>query len=172
MVHQAPYTGPVDASEREHAGRSADTTPPGWSGGDPDAFTALTLVRTATAMRRPFVDALAPFDLPPQQFSVLLHLVEKPGRSQGDLAREVLATPQSVGELLRVMEQRGLVERTAPAGRGRASAVYASAEGRELLDTVTPHVLAAFTPAALGLDEQRYRRLNADLHAILAQLEH
>jgi DNA-binding MarR family transcriptional regulator len=144
---------------------------PGWSGGDPDAFTALTLVRAATAMRRPFVDALAPYDLPPQQFSVLLHLVEKPGRSQGELAREVLATPQSVGELLRAMEQRGLVERTAPAGRGRPSAVYASPAGRELLDLVTPHVLAAFAPTALGLDEEGSRRLNADLHTVLARFD-
>ena len=151
--------------------RTASGDRAGWTGGDPDDFTALTVVRTATAMRRPFVDALAPFDLPPQQFSVLLHLVEKPGRSQGDLAREVLATPQSVGELLRAMEQRGLVERTAPRGRGRASAVYASAAGRALLDEVTPHVLAAFSPEAMGLDRERAQRLNADLHTILGRLE-
>jgi DNA-binding MarR family transcriptional regulator len=159
-VDQEPYTEGV-STQRD-----------GWSGGDPDDFTALTLVRAATAMRRPFVDALAPYDLPPQQFSVLLHLVEKPGRSQGDLAREVLATPQSVGELLRIMQERGLIERTPPTGRGRPSAVYASARGRELLDEVTPHVLAAFTPAAMGLTQNSAERLNADLHTVLARFEH
>ena len=145
-------------------------TRPGWSGGDPDDFTALTVVRVATVMSRVFLAALAPFDLSPHQFSVLLHLVEGPGSSQAHLARVVLATPQSVGELLRTMEDRGLVERTPPPGRGHPSAVYASAAGRALLDEVTPHVLAAFTPDALGLDPAADHRLNLDLHTILAAL--
>ncbi len=158
MGYQGTYTVPMTAP------------PPGWSGGDPDAFTSLTLVRASLAMRRVFVDTLAPFGLPPHHFSVLLHLVERPGLSQADLARTVLATPQSVGELVRTMEDQGLVERTPPAGRGLPSAVYASEAGRALLDQVTPHVLAAFSPAALGLEEASYERLNADLHAVIAAL--
>lgn len=147
------------------------TPSPGWSGGNSDDFTALTLVRLSLVMRRVFVAALAPFDLPPHQFSVLLHLVERPGISQADLARVVLATPQSVGELVRLMEDKGMVERTPPVGRGLPSAVYASATGRALLDEVTPHVLAAFAPEALGLDQSTHDRLNIDLRAIMATLE-
>lgn len=142
----------------------------GWSGGDPDDFTALTLIRVSGWMARTFTETLRPFDLPAHHFSVLMNLVENPGCSQADLARIVLATPQSVGELLRVMEERGTVERTSPAGKGLPSAVYASERGRALLDEVTPHVLAAFRPEALGLDEQAYDRLNRDLHAVLTAL--
>lgn len=144
---------------------------PRWSGGDPDHFTALTVVRTAQVLGRVFTATLAPFDLAPHHFSVLLHLVERPGISQADLARVVLATPQSIGELVRVMEDKGLIERTPPAGRGRPSALYASTAGRALLDDVTPHVLAAFAPDALGLDAPSYERLNADLHGIMSALE-
>ena len=146
------------------------TSRPGWSGGDPDDFTSLTLIRAALTLRRVFIATLAPFDLPPTQFSVLLHLVERPGLSQAALAREVLATPQSVGELLRTMEERGLVERHAPEGPGRPSAVFASPQGRARLDEVTPHVLAAFSPEALGLGPDRYELLNTDLHAVLGAL--
>lgn len=142
----------------------------GWSGGDPDAFTALTVVRAAQVLARVFTATLAPYELPPHQFSVLLHLVERPGISQADLARVVLATPQSVGELVRTMEDKGLVERTPPAGPGRPSAVYASSAGRAILDEVTPAVRAAFTPEALGLDDSAHDRLNADLHAVIATL--
>lgn len=144
--------------------------PPGWSGGDPDDFTALTVVRTTQVLARVFTATLAPFDLPPHQFSVLLHLVERPGISQADLARVVLATPQSVGQLVRVMEEKGLLERTPPAGRGRPSALHASPAGRALLDEVTPHVLAAFAPEALGLDASTHDRLNADLHVVMDTL--
>lgn len=157
-TYQEPYT------------HTMSTPPPGWSGGKPDDFTALTLVRASLVMRRVFVATLAPFDLPAPQFSVLMHLVERPGISQADLAREVLATPQSVGELIRTMEDHGLVERTPPPGRGRPSAVYASPAGRTLLDEVTPHVLNAFTPAALGLDHDEYNRLNLNLHTLMATL--
>jgi DNA-binding MarR family transcriptional regulator len=92
------------------------------------------------------------------------------GRSQAELARGVLAAPQSVGELLRVMEERGTVERTPPVGPGLPSAVYASPQGRALLDDVTAHVLAAVSPEALGLDDASYDRLNVDLHTILTAL--
>lgn len=142
----------------------------GWSGGDPDKFTALTVVRATQVLGRVFAATLAPFDLPPHQFSVLLHLVERPGISQADLARVVLATPQSVGQLIRVMEEKGLIERTPPAGRGLPSALYASAAGRTLLDDVTPHVLAAFAPEALGLDTASHDRLNDDLHVVMNTL--
>ena len=144
------------------------TTPTGWSGGDPDDFTSLTLIRVSLVFQRVFIAALAPFDLAPNQFSVLLHLVEKPGRSQADLARDVLATPQSVGELLRTMEDHGLVERTPPSRPGLPIAVHASPAGRAALDEVTPHVLAAFSPEALGLSDHAYTRLNTQLHTILA----
>ena len=147
------------------------TPSPGWSGGDPDDFTSLTLIRASLVLRRVFVATLAPFDLPPHQFSVLMHLVERPGMSQADLARVVLATPQSVGELIRQMEDGGLVERTPPAGRGLPSAVYASAAGRARLNEVTPHVLAAFSPESLGLDQETYDRLNLDLHTLMTSLD-
>ncbi len=146
------------------------TERPGWSGGDPDRFTALTVVRATQVLGRVFAATLAPFDLPPHQFSVLLHLVERPGISQADLARVVLATPQSVGQLIRVMEDRGLIERTPPAGRGLPSALYPSTTGQALLDEVTPHVLAAFAPDALGLDATSHDRLNDDLHSIIDAL--
>lgn len=146
------------------------TSARGWSGGDPDDFTALTVVRVSQVLARVFAATLAPSGLPPHQFSVLLHLVERPGISQADLARVVLATPQSVGELVRTMEDKGLVERTAPAGRGLPSAVYASQQGRALLDEVTPAVLAAFAPEALGVDHPTSVRLNEDLHTIMDTL--
>lgn len=146
------------------------TAPRGWTGGDPDQFTALTLVRVSHAMSRLFAATLAPHDLAPPHFSVLLHLVQQPGLSQAALAREVLSTPQSVGEMLRTMEDRGLIERTPPAGPGLPIAVYASPAGRALLDQVTPDVLAAFSPDALGITDASSEQLNAELHTILDRL--
>jgi DNA-binding MarR family transcriptional regulator len=142
----------------------------GWSGGDPDDVTAWTLVRAFHLVARVFGGTLAPHGLTPQQFGVLIELVRRPGQSQAALARAVLATPQSVGELLRVMEDRGLVERTPPAKPGRAAKVSASVTGLRLLNHVTPLVLDAVSPSALGLDDDDSQRLNDGLHAIIVAL--
>ena len=142
----------------------------GWSGGDSNDLTAWTLVRVFHLVARTFGQCLAPYGLTPQQFGVLVQLTENPGQSQGGLARAVLATPQSVGELLRGMERAGLIDRTPPSRPGRAAAVHISAKGRELLDEVTPVVLEAVGAPALGLTDAAYRGLNRDLHRVLSAL--
>lgn len=144
---------------------------PGWSGGDPADVTAWTLVRAFHHVGRRFYGTLAPHGLTPQQFGVLIELVSRPGQSQAALARAVLATPQSVGELLRGMEERGLVVRVPPAGRGRPAQVHASTDGVRLLDLVTPLVLEAVRPEALGLDDDSAGALNGLLHQVVASLE-
>lgn len=82
----------------------------------------------------------------------------------------MLATPQSVGQLVRVMEGKGLIVRTPPAGPGLPSALHASTTGRAVLDEVTTHVLAAFSPEALGLDQAAHDRLNDDLQLMMRTL--
>ena len=124
-------------------------------------------MRAYHAVSRVFYETLIPFGITPQQFGVLIEVVNQPSQSQGSLARKVLATPQSVGELLRTMEEAGLVVRSSDAGRGRPFAVVATRRGQLLLDQVTPHVLAAVSPTALGIDEERGTRLNGDLRAIV-----
>ena len=153
-AHQVPYSRPV-------------TTPSQSIGGGANALTAMTLVRAYHAVSRVFVATLAPYELSGQQFSVLMNLVEAPGRGQAELARKVLATPQSVGELLRGLEERGLVQRTPPERKGLPFAVSATPQGQALLEEITPLVVEAFSPASLGLDERDYHQLNDYLHTVL-----
>lgn len=138
-----------------------------WSGGDPDDVTAWTLVRAYHAVGRLFYEALAPHGLTPQQFGILIELTTRPSQSQGALARRVLATPQSLGVVLRTMESNGLVHRSSERGPGRPIAVSATATGRRLLERATPQVLVAVSPVNLGLDERRSAHLNDELHALL-----
>lgn len=142
----------------------------GWGGGDPDLVTAWTLVRAHHAVGRVFHAALEPYRLSAPQFGVLIEVARVPGQNQSALARRVVATPQSIGELLRSMEEAGLVLREPGAGPGRPIAVTLSVRGRELLEAVTPVALAAISPDALGLGESGARRLNQDLHVVLAAL--
>ncbi|MGK5681385.1 MarR family winged helix-turn-helix transcriptional regulator [Actinoplanes sp. URMC 104] len=142
---------------------------PGWSGGDPGQVTGWTLVRTHHAVARRFVDTLARAGLTPTQFGVLVQVVSDPGLSQAELARRVLVTPQSIGELLTSLERLGhITRRRGP--RGKASVVQVTKSGRSALDRATPLVQAMNTPQALGLTPDEDETLNALLHKVLAAM--
>lgn len=90
--------------------------------------------------------------------------------SQAQIARQVLVTPQSLGEMLRGLEDRGLVRRADPLSRGRPARVALTDDGAALLETAAPLVAALNEPAALGLTEAEHHRLDALLKKVLAQL--
>ena len=157
MVHQGPYAAAV---------ADVDPADGGWSGGDPDAVTGWTLVRAHHVVARRFVDALAAVGLTPTQFGVLVQLVAQPGVSQAELARRVLVTPQSVGELLASLERLGFVRRV-PGRRGTPTAVQITDAGRTALERATPVVGALNAPENLGLTAEEDATLNALLHKVL-----
>jgi DNA-binding MarR family transcriptional regulator len=142
---------------------------PGWSGGDPDRLTGWTLVRTHHAVARRFYETLGRAGLTPTQFGVLVQVMSGPVLSQAELARRVLVTPQSIGELLTSLERLGYISRRR-GPRGKASAVQVTDAGRAALDRATPPIQAMNSPQALGLTPQEDATLNALLHKVLAAM--
>ena len=131
----------------------------------PDEFVGYRLVRLAERLERRFAATLAPHGLTPRQFSVLFVLAASPGVTSAELARAVLTTPQGMHALVEQLERRGLVERGAERGRGRAAPVHVTDEGRTLLERASGTVreLDGRTRARLGDD---YGRLSAILDRV------
>ncbi|WP_203821810.1 MarR family winged helix-turn-helix transcriptional regulator [Paractinoplanes ferrugineus] len=142
----------------------------GWSGGDPGRVTGWTLVRTHHAVARRFTETLARAGLTPTQFGVLVEVVGGTGVSQAELARRVLVTPQSIGELLTSLERLGYISRRR-GPRGTASEVRVTDAGRAALDRATPLIQAMNSPQALGLTPPEDTTLNALLHKVLAAMK-
>jgi DNA-binding MarR family transcriptional regulator len=140
--------------------------PPWTTEKGPESVTGWTLVQAGTAMAKTFTAAMATIGLTPTQFGVLAHLVHEPGISQADLARQVLVTPQSMGELLVSLERLGYVSRTGAQRRGRPIAVAITDAGLAVLDRAAPIVLELNRPAALGLSAAESVRLNDLLHRV------
>lgn len=138
-----------------------------WSGGDPADLTAWTLVRAYHLVARAFYGALTRYGLTPQQFGVLVQLAHRPETSQAALARDVLATPQALGVMVRHLAAIGLVDRRAPSGRGHPAELSISEGGLSMLDRVTPDVLSAVGHSNLGLDAEQDRQLNVLLNAVI-----
>lgn len=92
------------------------------------------------------------------QYAVLVALDEEPGLSNADLARRAFVTPQTMNQVLRELEGRGLVVRRPHAVHGRVRQAHLTPDGERLLracraagDEVERRMLAGL-PAA---DQQR-----------------
>ncbi|MGN9907791.1 MarR family winged helix-turn-helix transcriptional regulator [Phytohabitans sp. LJ34] len=134
----------------------------------PDRALGWTVVRLAHVLNRRFEDEMRPFGLTPTQFGVLATIATEPGIGSGQLARRVLVTPQSVGELVASLEAAGHVVRDRSGGRGRRAGIDLTSQGRSVLDRAARAADALNDPAIFGLDADEAATLNALLHRALA----
>lgn len=134
------------------------------------------LVQTYHPAARRFGEVFAAAGLGPTQFGVLVALADTdadpdPGPSQADLARHVLVRPQSMGELVGGLLERGLIIREGPGGRGRRARLRITTAGRAALAQAVPGVEVANAPAALGLTATEVGTLVDLLRRVRASLE-
>lgn len=122
---------------------------------------AWSLIQASHAMARSFHSTLRAVGLSPSEFGVLAQLDANPQLSHAELARRVLMTPQSMGELIRSLVTRGLVRRQSGVTRGRRIDIYLTEDGRDLLRQATPLVRQLNEPASLGLTADEATALNA-----------
>jgi len=73
----------------------------------------VAVTRACHAVERAAAAALAPLNLKPAQFDVLMALHRHPGMSQHDLARKLMVGRSNITMLLPQLEKRELVERKA-----------------------------------------------------------
>ncbi|WP_406499271.1 MarR family transcriptional regulator [Streptomyces sp. NBC_00846] len=89
----------------------------------------------------------------------------------GELARETFSSGAAVTKRLRVLQERGLVERRSDVRDRRVAHVRLTEEGREMVDRLLPRQLAYERTVLSGFDEQARSRLSAQLSELLVQLE-
>lgn len=158
-----PADSPESAGTPEVAGHLPSAN---WSESAAAGVVGWTLLRASWAMTRRFTGTLATVGLTGRQLGTLIELAISPGSTGGQLARRIDMTAQAMGEQLRVLTDRGLVERDAPAGRGKPIGNYLTAAGQKVLAEVTPLVHDLNKPDALGLSTAELETLNALLHRL------
>ncbi|MCX4843940.1 MarR family winged helix-turn-helix transcriptional regulator [Streptomyces sp. NBC_00893] len=89
----------------------------------------------------------------------------------GELARETFSSGAAVTKRLRVLQERGLVDRRGDDRDRRVNHIRLTEEGRGLVDMLLPRQLAYERAVLSGLDEQSRSRLSAQLSELLVQLE-
>jgi DNA-binding MarR family transcriptional regulator len=138
-----------------------------WTEDELAALPAWTLVQAYHAVAQGFHALFSEHRMTPVQFGVLAQLAVTPGLTQAELARRVLIRPQSMGELIGSLVERGLLVREGPGGKGRPVPVSLTEEGRSALARTGAAVRAFNDPAALGMSAVEAEQLNDLLHTLI-----
>jgi DNA-binding MarR family transcriptional regulator len=127
-------------------------------------FVGLSLKRAQHELRQAVNAELAALGTNISQVSVLREIALNPGISSADLARLAWLTPQTLGQLVIQMQERGLVKRRP--GEGRKICHYLTKAGEKLLVAgmektreVDTHVLRDFSDEELEVLVDAFRTI-------------
>lgn len=96
--------------------------------------------RLEQAIRSFLDEELRPLDVTTLHYTALAELALRDGISGARLARESFVTPQSMAEMLRLLQDRGYISRTVNPESRREYLVFITEEGRALVDRLEPMV--------------------------------
>jgi DNA-binding MarR family transcriptional regulator len=98
-----------------------------------DGHLGYFLRRLQVTVFKDFIRTLAPMDVRPAQYSVLLLIEANPGRSQAAIGQALDIERARLARMLHVLEGRGWIERRAANGDGRSHSLYLTRAGEKAL---------------------------------------
>jgi DNA-binding MarR family transcriptional regulator len=101
------------------------------------------------------------------QYVVLSLLAETPGLANADLARRAFVTPQSMNEVLKLLESTGLVERRQNPTNARILNAYLTRTGARKRSAVSSQVQELEARLLSGLTSEERQNLNRALLIII-----
>ena len=123
------------------------------------------LKQTATALRTAMDAVLRPLELTVPQYACLRLLGQSPGQSNAELARGAFVTRQSMNQVLRGLQDSGLLTRPATAAHGRALPTKLTPEGERVLHAASTAVAAVENRMLTPLTQDDQQRLRHNLAA-------
>ena len=134
-LNDVEHTQPADRRARARAGRNGKMD----LGPLPDLI-GYNLRRAQVAVFQSFQAAVAPHDITPGQFGVLIMIMENQGLSQSDLGSAVGIDRSTMVAVIDRLESRGLVVRAPSPNDRRSYALRLSDKGDELMRELIPRI--------------------------------
>jgi DNA-binding MarR family transcriptional regulator len=132
-----------------------------------DAPLGYLLHRLASALRADVTTTvLDPLNLTFPQYICMRILSRRPGRSNAELARDVMVSPQAMNIVVHGLQDRGVITRPATVPSGRSLPAELTRDGEALLNRTNDGIRAAEERVLGGLsdrDQQELRRILAEL---------
>lgn len=145
---------PTDRRSRARAGKNGSMA----LGPLPDLI-GYNLRKAQVAVFQNFQSAVAPHDITPGQFGVLIMIKENEGLSQSDLGSAVGIDRSTMVAVIDRLESRGLVIRAPSPNDRRSYALKLSEDGERLMDELIPRVKEHDQSMVKGLSKQEQAQL-------------
>jgi homoprotocatechuate degradation regulator HpaR len=127
----------------------------------------MALLRTREAVVHRFREVLSRHGLTEQQWRILRALEGREGLEVSQLAEQCRILLPSMTGILRRMEQRGLVRRSANRADGRSILVALTEESQALVEEIKPEIVAVYAEIEQILGKRKLEQL----YALLEELE-
>lgn len=138
--------------------------------GDLELVVGYVLKQAATALRAGMDAVLRPLGLTVPQYACLELLGRHPGLSSSELARGAFVSRQAMNQVLRGLQERGLLTRPHTSEHGRALPTKLTSEGERALRAASSAVADVEQQMLTPLTPSRQRQLRDDLAACAAAL--
>jgi DNA-binding MarR family transcriptional regulator len=119
------------------------------------------LRRLQVAIFKDFIRTLAPVDVRPAQYSVLVLIAANPGRSQAAIGKALSIERARLARMLHELERRQWIERRVSSGDGRSHSLFMTAAGNE--------VMARIESFAAQHERQMVKFIGRDLRQLLLE---
>ncbi|VCU70362.1 Transcriptional regulator HosA [Pigmentiphaga humi] len=113
---------------------------------------------------------LKPYGVTGIQFTVLSVVAHRNGLSSADLSRRFYVTPQSMGQLLSTLEERGLLERKEDANNRRILRIGLTAAGCKVVEAGTRDMARLEEEAFSSLSAKELKTLRGLLRTLVDDL--
>lgn len=160
----------ADRDPDPNAGPAPDVDPDPDPQGPKGPLTIYLVKQLELAIRSFMDEALRPFGLTTFQYTALTVLQHRGELSSAQLARRSFVRPQTMHEIVRAMEERGLIERAHAPGNRRIMEARLTREGEELLAACAPAVQKLEDRLLLDIPENRRSAFRQGLEDGLASL--
>jgi DNA-binding MarR family transcriptional regulator len=117
------------------------------------------LRRIQVAIFKDFIQTLAPVDVRPAQYSVLVLIAANPGRSQAAIGKALHIERARLARMLHELERRQWIERRLASGDARSHSLFMTATGKE--------AMARIEALALQHEQQMVKFIGRDLRDLL-----
>lgn len=124
-----------------------------------DESLGFIITRTSVKVKKEFVKRLRPYDLTPEQWSILNRLGEQDGITQKELAERTFKDQPNTARILDKLEKKQLLRRADNPEDRRAFLVFLTDKGSAVRESIIPISTQLNKDAAKGLQEDESRQL-------------
>ncbi|WP_019911391.1 MarR family winged helix-turn-helix transcriptional regulator [Paenibacillus sp. HW567] len=113
-----------------------------------------------------FARVLKPYDITPEQWSALLMICDRDGINQKDVAAATAKDQPTTARIVELLQKKGFIRKTMSPADRRAFQLYATEEGKALIDSTLSLEQQTVAAAVRGLNPKQLEELRSMLELI------